>query len=154
MPADQADGPPSSRSTEDMSLAGDPGPARRGFVRRHWGKLALATIVALPVLVVTIWTTIAFGYSYSSGERVGYVQKFSKKGWLCKTWEGELAQVNMPGSLAQIFPFTVRSDSIAAAINAAEGRRVAIKYEQHVGVPTSCFGETQYFVVGVRAVAN
>jgi hypothetical protein len=154
MPADQDEGPPPRRNTEDIGTGADPGPQRRGFVRRHWGKFALAAIVALPVLIVTIWTTIAFGFAYSSGERVGFVQKFSKKGWLCKTWEGELAQVNMPGSLAQIFPFTVRSDSIAAAINAAEGRRVAIKYEQHVGVPTSCFGETQYFVIGVRVVGS
>jgi hypothetical protein len=129
-------------------------PPRRGILRRHWGKLTLAALVVVPVLVFAVWAAIAFGFSYSSGERVGYVQKFSKKGWLCKTWEGELAQVNMPGSLAQIFPFSVRNDSIAAALNAAEGRRVAIRYEQHVGVPTSCFGETQYYVTGVRVLGN
>jgi len=30
---------------------------------------------------------------YSDGERVGYIQKISRKGWVCKTWEGELAMV-------------------------------------------------------------
>ena len=93
-------------------------------------------------------------YTYSSGDRVGYVQKFSQKGWLCKTYEGEIAMVNLPGQLANTFQFTVRSDSLAAVINKAQGQRVAIQYEQHKGVPTSCFGETEYFVNGVRVVGQ
>ena len=87
--------------------------------------------------------------------RVGYVQKFSRKGWVCKTWEGELAMVNLPGSLSQIFAFTVRNDSIAQAITDAMGKgqaRVELQYDQHVGVPTRCFGETEYFVKGVRVI--
>jgi hypothetical protein len=90
--------------------------------------------------------------TYSSGERAGYVQKFSRKGWVCKTWEGELAMVALPGTLAEKFPFTVKEEAVAARINASLGKRVAIVYEQHIGVPSSCFGDTQYFISDVKVV--
>jgi len=123
---------------------------RRTFVRRHWGKLTLAGLVFLPALIFTIWAGIALSYSYSTGSRVGYVQKLSRKGWLCKTWEGELQLSNIPGSAPILFQFSVRSDSVARSIEALAGRQVMLEYEQHVGVPSTCFGETEYFVVGVR----
>jgi len=126
-----------------------------GFARRNWGKLALLALVIVPALVCTIWAGMALTYSYSSGLRVGFVQKFSHKGWVCKTWEGELAMVNMPGALSQIFVFSVRSDSVANAINDAMAKgRLELHYEEHRGVPTRCFGETNYFVTGVRSIGN
>lgn len=131
----------------------EPVEPRRRFARRHWGKFAIAGLILIPALVFTIWAGIALSYSYSSGERVGYVQKLSRKGWLCKTWEGELQLSNIPGSAPILFQFTVRSDSLARVIERLAGKRVAIHYEQHVGVPTTCFGETEYFVTSVRDVS-
>ena len=126
-----------------------------GFARRNWGKLTALALVLVPALVFTIWAGVALSYTYSSGQRVGFVQKFSRKGWICKTWEGELAMVNMPGSLAQIFVFSVRNDSIAKAINDAMAKgRVSLEYDEHRGVPTACFGETTHYVVGVRSLGN
>ena len=129
-------------------------PPKKSFKRRHWGKLLIAAIILIPVVGITLWTAIALGYSYSSGERVGYLNKFSKKGWLCKTYEGEISMVNLPGQLAGAFEFTVRDDSIAALINKAQGQRVAVSYTQHKGLPTSCFGETDYFVKGVKVLGQ
>jgi hypothetical protein len=106
---------------------------------------ALAIAVALYVLVVVFW-------SYSSGERAGWVQKFSSKGWLCKTWEGEMAMVSMPGTTADKFYFTVWDDEVAERINKAMGKRVSLHYEEKVGIPTSCFGETRYYVNKITAV--
>jgi hypothetical protein len=60
--------------------------------------------------------------------------------------------VNLPGQIANTFQFSVRDDSIAALIDAAQGRRVVLHYEQHRGLPTQCFGETEYFVTGVRVL--
>jgi hypothetical protein len=120
--------------------------------RRRW-KLWLVLVgilVVLPVLVLAAYTWVTLHYTYSSGERTGYVQKISRKGWICKTWEGELAMTTVPGTAPQIFPFTVRNDATARQIEQAAGHRVALSYEQHKGVPTSCFGETEYFVTGVR----
>ena len=126
-----------------------------GFARRNWWKLTLLALVAVPALVFTIWAGMALSYSYSSGLRVGFVQKFSRKGWVCKTWEGELAMVNMPGALSQIFVFSVRNDSVARAVNDAMAKgRLELQYEEHRGVPTRCFGETNYFVTGVRSIGN
>lgn len=115
-------------------------------------KLVIAGVVVLPIFAISLYTWGALTWSYSKGERAGYVQKFSKKGWICKTWEGELAIVSIPGTMAEKFYFTVRNDSIAKLVNLTMGKRVALVYHQHMGIPTSCFGETQYFVVDVKAV--
>lgn len=140
-------------NTDDVeALRSDP--PRKSFRRRHWGKLLVAAIVLIPVVGITLWTAIALGYSYSSGERVGYLNKFSRKGWLCKTYEGEISMVNLPGQLAGTFEFTVRDDSIAALTSKAQGQRVAVSYTQHKGLPTSCFGETDYFVKGVKVLGQ
>jgi|SRR5678809_481858 hypothetical protein len=107
-------------------------------------------IIVIPAVVFALWTWVALGYTYAVGDRAGYIQKISKKGWLCKTWEGELAMANLPGTMPQIFAFTVRNDSIAQVIEQNAGKQVSLTYEQHRGVPTSCFGETEYFVTSVH----
>jgi hypothetical protein len=108
-------------------------------------------IVALLVLALlaALYFWIALSWSYSSGERAGWVQKFSKKGWVCKTWEGELALVSLPGSTAEKFAFTVRDQAAADEITKVMGKRVNLHYEEKVGLPTSCFGETRHFVTKV-----
>jgi len=128
---------------------GSPVP-RSGWLRRHWGKLTLLTVVFVPLIGMVLWVGVTLGYTYSSGTRTGYVQKLSHKGWLCKTWEGELAMTTVPGTAPQIFAFSVRSDSVAREIEKIEGSQVTLHYKEHRGVPSSCFGETQYFVDGVR----
>ena len=127
-------------------------PASPRHRRRRWPWMVLGAVVGLPALLIAAWTVIALSYSYSSGDRAGYVQKLSKKGWICKTWEGELAMVNVPGAMQERFPFTVRSDSLATVINGLMGSQVSLTYEEHRGVPGSCFGETNYYVTAVRRV--
>ena len=122
------------------------------FTLSRTQKLIIAGVVVLPIFVFSLYTWAALSWTYSNGERAGYVQKFSKKGWICKTWEGELAIVSIPGTMAEKFYFTVRNDSIAKLVNLTMGKRVALVYHQHMGVPTTCFGDTQYFVVDVKAV--
>jgi hypothetical protein len=114
--------------------------------------VALLFILLIPAVIVALWIWVSLGYTYSTGERAGYIQKISKKGWLCKTWEGELAMANLPGTMPQIFSFTVRNDSIAHLIEQGAGKQLSLTYEQHRGVPTTCFGETEYFVTGVHKV--
>jgi hypothetical protein len=120
--------------------------------RRRWGLIALLIVLLVPALVFGAWSWITLSYSYSKGERAGYVQKFSRKGWLCKTWEGELAMVNLPGTMTEIFRFSVRNDSIADLLEKNVGKRVSVSYEQHRGVPSSCFAETEYYITNVRLV--
>jgi len=112
----------------------------------------LGVFLVMPVLLFAGYTWLTLTWSYSSGERAGYVQKFSNKGWLFKTWEGELAMATMPGSMPEKFFFSVRDDSVAARINNSLGKRVALSYEQHKGVPTNWFGETEYFVTAVKVI--
>ena len=111
-------------------------------------KYLVLPIVVI-ALLVTAWFWAALSWSFSTGDRAGWVQKLSNKGWLCKTWEGELALVSLPGSTAEKFLFTVRDDAVAQSITKFIGKRVALHYEEKVGLPTSCFGETRYFVTGV-----
>jgi len=115
-------------------------------------KFIIAGILLTPILIFALYTWSSLQWSYSEGERAGFVQKFSKRGWLCKTWEGELAMVSMPGTNPEKFYFSVRDETIAEHINGSLGRRVALTYQQHKGVPTTCFGETEYFVVAVKVL--
>jgi hypothetical protein len=114
----------------------------------------LAYLIVAALLLLTLYTYVVLHWSYSTGERAGYVQKISKKGWLCKTWEGELAMVNIPGSLTEKFQFTVPDDAVAEKINATMGRKVSLTYEQHSGLPHTCFGETGYFIVSVKTIQD
>lgn len=99
-----------------------------------------------------VWLTLH--WSYSEGERAGYVQKLSKKGWLCKTWEGEIVLVSMPGAIPEKFSFTVREDALADEINTLAGQRVVLHYQQYKFIPFSCFGESEYFVEKVRSITD
>ena len=115
-------------------------------------KLIIVGILLTPILLFALYTWSALQWNYSEGERAGFVQKFSKKGWLWKTWEGELAMVSMPGTNPEKFYFSVRDDDVAQHINSSLGKRVALTYQQHVGVPTTCFAETEYYVVAVKVL--
>ena len=107
-------------------------------------------VLLVPVALFALYTWASLTWVYSSGERAGYVQKLSQKGWLCKTYEGELVLVSMPGTQAEKFFFTVRSKEIAKKINETIGKRVRLIYEEHKGIPTDCFGESPYFVQEVH----
>ena len=112
--------------------------------------MVLAGLVAL----VVAYFYAALSWSYSSGERAGWVQKLARKGWICKTWEGELALVSQPGAAVEKFYFTVRDDAVAAALSHDMGRRVSVNYEEKVGLPTSCFGDTRNYVTGVEVTPD
>ena len=114
------------------------------FKRVVWPLLVVALLIGL-------YCWLAVKWSYSSGERAGWVQKLSNKGWLCKTWEGELAQVSLPGAVPEKFLFTVWDDAVAQQVTQVMGKRVALHYEEKVGLPGSCFGETRHYVTKVTA---
>jgi len=119
---------------------------QRGFVL----ILGLGLVIVLALLSAYTWLSLS--WSYSTGERAGYVQKFSHKGFVCKTWEGELAIISIPGTLSEKFYFSVMDDDIASKVNKSLGKKVSLSYEQHIGVPSNCFGETQYFVTDVHVL--
>jgi hypothetical protein len=114
--------------------------------------VALALIALL--LLAGGWLWLTLHWNYSEGERAGYVQKLSKKGWICKSWEGEIAMVTMPGAIPEKFDFSVRDEVVAQKINTLAGKRVVLMYRQHKFIPSTCFGETEYFVTDVREVMD
>jgi hypothetical protein len=132
------------------------GPAAKAPARRRSiGPRLLLFTFAVFALGLGLFALFAWGalhYAYSDGERAGYVQKLSHRGWVCKSWEGELAMANLPGTMPQIFAFSVRDPKVADTLNRTMGQRVALHYEQHKGIPTDCFGETEYFITEVHAL--
>lgn len=108
--------------------------------------------VIVPITLFVLYTWAALTWVYSSGERAGYVQKLSEKGWVCKTYEGELILVSMPGTQAEKFFFTVRDKTVAKKIDDTVGKRVRLVYEEHKGLPSSCFGDTAYFVKDISVL--
>jgi hypothetical protein len=121
-------------------------PPRRRFRSYLWGSLLGA------LLLIGLYTLFMLWYSYSDGDRAGVLQKFSKRGWVCKTWEGEIAMYVVGGVAPQIWNFSVRDDAVAAQLQAAVGQQVRLHYSEHRGLPTNCFGETDYFVNRVEVV--
>jgi hypothetical protein len=121
-------------------------PPRRSFRSYVWGSLLGALVL------IGLYTLFMLWYSYSDGDRAGVLQKFSKRGWICKTWEGEIAMYVVGGVAPQIWNFSVRDDAVAAQLQAAVGQQVRLHYSEHRGLPTNCFGETDYFVNRVEVV--
>jgi hypothetical protein len=111
-------------------------------------------LVLIPIGLLALYTWATLTWVYSSGERAGYVQKLSLKGWVCKTYEGELVLVSMPGTQAEKFFFSVRDENVAKRINETVGKRVRLIYEEHLGVPSSCFAETSHYVTDVELLDN
>jgi hypothetical protein len=107
-------------------------------------------LLLVPAGLAALYTWASLSWVYSSGERAGYVQKLSQKGWICKTYEGELILVSMPGTQAEKFFFTVRDENVAKKINATVGDRVRLIYEEHKGVPTTCSGDTRFYINDVK----
>lgn len=114
-------------------------------------KISVLLIVAL-VFIFAGYVMIALNWSYSKGERIGYIQKFSEKGWLCKTWEGELQMLPVPGAVPEKFVFSVRDKAVIDKINSSSGKKISLYYEQHKGIPTNCFGESEYFAADVKVL--
>lgn len=109
-------------------------------------------LLIIPIALFSLYTWASLNWVYSSGERAGYVQKFSLKGYICKTWEGEIVLVSMPGTQAEKFMFTVKDDLTAKKVNDSLGKRVKLIYEEHKGIPSSCFGESTYFVQDIHVL--
>jgi hypothetical protein len=123
--------------------------------RRQQGLGLVTFMILIPVvagLLFAAYIWVMLSWSYSSGERAGWIQKLSMKGYMCKTGEGEMALVSLPGSMPEKFIFTVWDDKTAEKLHAVMGKRVSLHYEQHIWLPTSCFGETEYFVTDVKII--
>lgn len=118
----------------------------------RWAIIIFLVIIIVPALGYAAWIWGTLHFAYSSGERSGYIQKISNKGWVCKTWEGELAMTTVPGTAPQIFDFSVRDEKVAAQLGTLVGQRVTLQYEQHRFVPTNCFGETEYYITGAHTI--
>jgi hypothetical protein len=122
-----------------------------GRGRRLLGRILL--IAVLLVLVIGgLWTWFSLSWAYSDGERAGVLQKFSRKGWVCKTYEGELAMYVVGGVAPQIWYFSTRDPKVAEALTKAVGQQISVHYSEHRGVPTNCFAETPYFVESFTVV--
>ncbi len=120
----------------------------------RWMAKLLTALIVLAIVTFGIWFWVSVTFAYSTGQRAGYIQKFSKRGWVVKTWEGELAMVNLPGAMPEVFRFSVRSPETAQKIQANMGRRVSLQYDEHRYIPLPIFGETNYFATDVRPVED
>lgn len=148
--------PSSSDPTFATAVSPGAGAAGRAPVpkRRRRGRRYALLFLLIVILGVALWVWGSLHFSYSSSEKRGYVQKLTRRGWLCKTWEGELSVAPIPGTAVQpgVFEFTVRDDSVAAALLRASGALISLQYDEHRGVPTSCFGDTEYYATGFQRV--
>jgi hypothetical protein len=122
-------------------------------VRRRVGWI-IGLVVLVPLIIAVLWFWLSLSWSYSEGDRAGVLQKFSRKGWLCKTYEGELALYVVSGVAPQIWYFTTRNEELAKRLTSAVGQELQVHYSEHRGVPTSCFGDTPYFAESFTPVTR
>jgi hypothetical protein len=127
---------------------GNPRGSRRSSRFGRWVLILLLLMIVGSVL----WSWLSLSWAYADGERAGVLQKFVRRGWVCKTYEGEIAlyygggQYMGPGTTPQLWDFSVRDAKVAEQLNKAVGRRVQLHYTEHPGIPTACFADTRYFV--------
>jgi len=114
----------------------------------------LMVVMLLAIAGAGLWTWFTLSWAYSDGMRAGVLQKFSRRGWLCKTEEGELAQYVVAGVSPQIWQFSVRDPKLGAQLTKLVGERVQLHYTEHAGVPTTCFADTRYFVDRVMLIPD
>jgi len=125
---------------------------KRSAAARVLKFIIIFTLLIVAVTAAYIWFTL--NWSYENGERAGYLQKFSNKGWICKTWEGELETVALPGATPEKFYFTVRDEAVVSKVRDAVGKHTDLTFERHRGVVSSCFGDTQFYVTDVRIIEH
>lgn len=113
-------------------------------------KKAALTLIIGTIVIMAAYLLFVISWSFSTGERAGYIQKISRKGWICKTWEGEMVLMGVPGSPLEKFYFSTRDERIAHEINNLVGSKVILAYEQKKGIPTTCFGETEYRPTAIK----
>jgi hypothetical protein len=136
-----------------------PNSAGRRGSRGRFGRW-LMTLLLLIIVGTGLWTWLTLAWAYAEGERAGVLQKFVRRGWVCKTREGEIAlyygggQYLGSGASPQLWDFSVRDNSVAADLGKAVGHRVQLHYTEHPGIPTSCFAETRYLVDKVTVTDN
>ena len=136
--------------------------AANSSVKRRSGRGGRWLLLLLVLLIVGggLWTWLTLAWAYADGERAGVLQKFVRRGWICKTQEGEIAlyygggQYMGAGISPQLWDFSVRDPSVAAQLNKAVGHRVQLHYTEHPGIPTACFADTRYFVDRVTITDN
>jgi len=133
-------------------MANPGGSGLRGASNRKKFIMGGTMLLLIPVVGFVLYTYATISMSYSDGDRSGILQKFSHKGWICKTYEGELAMSYAPGLAPTVWDFSVRDEAVANKVNETLGKKVVLHYTEHRGVPTDCFGETQYYVDGVRLI--
>lgn len=138
--------PPPAPTPEDAALSAPPPPSESPKQRRWKLKLGLLALLLVPLLFLVLYTVIMLNYAYSSGTKAGYLQRIEARGWFCKTDEGELLITSAPGVPTETWAFSVRNDSIAQELLTRVGQRVVVRYEEHRGLPTRCFGATSFFV--------
>ena len=130
--------------------------------RRSTGRFGRWVLIFLLVLIAgsALWTWLTMAWAYAEGERAGVLQKFVRRGWVCKTQEGEIAlyygggQYMGAGISPQLWDFSVRDSAVAADLSKAVGHRVQLHYTEHPGIPTSCFAETRFLVDRVTVTDN
>ena len=83
--------------------------------------------------------------TYSEGERSGELVKFSKKGLVCKTWEGQMNTGGVSNGAANTWEFTVEDEGVAKILQNKLGQKIDVNYKQEV-MTGPCRSETNYFV--------
>ena len=128
-------------------------PSRTSVIKKKIKKY-LYIAFALFILIIGIWIYFSYFFTYSDGYRAGMLQKFSRKGNIFKTYEGEMilssVQSNKNVALAsEKFIFSVSDKNLALQLDSLQGKNVVVHYsEKNNTLPWR--GESTYVVNSVK----
>jgi hypothetical protein len=121
--------------------------------KRLFRKISIIAALVI-LLILGLFLYWKYFYTYSDGYRAGLLQKFSRKGTLFKTYEGEIILSSIKGNsnvaiASEKFLFSVTSDSLAASMDTLQGQNVIVHYRQK-NAPLFWRGDSPYIVDGVK----
>jgi len=127
-------------------------PVKTGFV--NMAKKILRWVIAVIVLIVISIIYVKYFYTYSEGYRAGLLQKFSHKGAIFKTYEGEIILSSVSSSrdvalASEKFLFSVTNKSLVRQFDTLQGQPVIVHYRQK-NAPVFWRGDSPYLVDSIK----
>ena len=133
----------------------EPAPVSKWSIIKRKIRKVLYWIGFILLIVIGISIYWKYFYTYSEGYRAGLLQKFSHKGTIFKTYEGEIILSSVSGRndvviASEKFFFSVTDSRLAQALDTLQGRNVIVHYVQK-NAPLIWKGDTPYYVDSVKA---
>ncbi len=101
-------------------------------------KKFLFAVILIIIVCGGLFTYWRFYYSFGEGNKAGLLIQFMKKGYVFKTYEGEIIQAGLKSYpsvpvATKDFTFSVADPAVADSLMGYEGKEVVLHYTEYFG---------------------